>query len=539
MISHRYVPATASAARHILLVHEKLEESESGMLRVVAGRSSAHDIDSVCERGALMRHSASFRNDPLHNHVLEGFALNVRNLAVQLVPPALLRSDASHVALASIREECVVVCVDHNEARRWAHTQGADVVVFGAAEGFTQTFASGASQTVEAAFREHEARGLRVRTLLIDDVHANKDAMRNPARWSQVQGVVGLARLLLELRRKQAKVFLVPVNEANAQTVLLLSLALVLMSPTYFSAGSDLGARPETSINDAIAVVYGLFASTNTVAHTLHSCVDLAPFVAPLQTNLRAIASNNYGAWKLLGDRMRVHDNKRERVTSFCFCAMPESFVRREAPFWAVNAAGARTCQALDRPVCGAADRALMRRRSEPAWPHSELPAQLFAAAQPSPVLRAQADWGLDARTTSAEVESWLSHDDGPPQPASFSPAAQSAAMQVDEAGLVFAPSSASPMQRSSSRGAAASPMFRAAVCSPRASPMRSFSSTDDNSSDTESISSSSAFENKLLRAKVERQNKLLRRLLSMSIGSVTAEQREMVRMLDALDSEP
>jgi len=161
--------------------------------------------------------------------------------------------------------------------------------------------------------------------------------------------MTSVAMLLFEMRRAylaaggNGKTFVVPVNETNQASVMVLSLVLALLSPTYYTSRNQMrGKAPSIGINDALAVVYGTVSRLAPLLSGVgHACFTPGVYLNALRCNLRAMTSFNHTSWHLLAEARR--GTAAEKLHDFCVCSMPRSFVSRESPFWPVVVAPVST----------------------------------------------------------------------------------------------------------------------------------------------------------------------------------------------------
>lgn len=322
--------------------------ASSQQLRLELRPSDAQRVFHVDEHqtsgAAHLRHLPSVLNDPLQDHARSGYALPTLAPVVLFLPPATIEADQRPATLAysNLAQDMVVVAIDCAEALEWA--TGRHAAWLNSKQG-SPIHASFAHSALDARWQDtltkvqntsHQAQAL------ITDVSAYGRAHRTkPDAWKRVAQAVAIALHLLEYRRHyeaQKHVFVVPLSSSNQVTCFLVGLVITLVAPTYFGreGGTGLGLAPAVGINDALAVVLGVFyrlAPHMGGAHAEHVYMD--DYLLPLECYLRAMRHRNHNSWKLLSDERRgQHARPAETLEHLCFCSLPQAYVERESWHW-------------------------------------------------------------------------------------------------------------------------------------------------------------------------------------------------------------
>jgi hypothetical protein len=336
---HSVLEAHVQDASSVRIVEDTSVQSQTFALDTVMRSSS---LNRLHNQVALLRHTISLRNDKAHDHVVSGFALNAHNINVQVVTAAAFQ--VSRIAMVPLAE-CAVVCVDMQDGIDWAHENEADFVRYRTTHGFKGTDTvmgeGDASRNIRhASLAMHEARVMAILPMMTDDKRLRTASIKDVDQWTLVFNMMSLAVHMLEMRKiymageRTGKVFVVPMNAENEQSVNVLLLLLVLLSPTYYT-GPNKGEAPLTGINDAIAVVNGLMHAVYRTMYSGrmqfdHRCVSFAALVDPVNVNMRSIEYRNYNTYKTLN----IKGRPVESLNTECHCGFSATYISRESPFF-------------------------------------------------------------------------------------------------------------------------------------------------------------------------------------------------------------
>lgn len=151
---------------------------------------------------------------------------------------------------------------------------------------------------------------------------------------AQADAAVSLAIHVLEVQKSMVagggrKMFLVPMGVANQRQVALFSLAVTLLSDTYYV--SNCATPSSNGVNDALAVVLPVIRRLGLHPSTGHFSV-CRDTVTALQIHLRAIPGHGYNEWKLL--REKTSRAEAERLAEFCWCHLPAQMIASDEAYW-------------------------------------------------------------------------------------------------------------------------------------------------------------------------------------------------------------
>lgn len=158
----------------------------------------------------------------------------------------------------------------------------------------------------------------------------------------RVASLFSLAEFMLIAHRDQvqqplSKLFVVPVTSDNYESCVLLSVALTLLSDTYFTTGWVGGRGPfvKRTAGDVMVVVGGFWRAMaergGGVAHP--SCFHIAAFEKAINANMQSMTNRNQSSFKLFGVT-KVHRAEREAGDHACFCSYDAARVARYAALW-------------------------------------------------------------------------------------------------------------------------------------------------------------------------------------------------------------
>jgi len=158
----------------------------------------------------------------------------------------------------------------------------------------------------------------------------------------RVASLFSLAEFMLIAHRDQvqqplSKLFVVPVTSDNYESCVLLSVALTLLSDTYFTTGWVGGRGPfvKRTAGDVMVVVGGFWRAMaergGGVAHP--SCFHIAAFEKAINANMQSMTNRNHSSFKLFGST-KVHRAEREAGDHACFCGYDAARVARYAALW-------------------------------------------------------------------------------------------------------------------------------------------------------------------------------------------------------------
>lgn len=307
-------------------------------------RNIHHDIVN------RLRHTVSFRNYSTINRHHNGYALNVFNIDVQIVPESAIVNRNSHIAACNVRDEGIIVCIKNDAAFKYAGLIAAERLIFDIKDG-DYTFRKTNYPTLIGDVAEMQAARDKRLIKSYREEYSNDEST-----WDYVNRIVSLAVVMLEMRRqcvtmRNSKVFIIPINNANQLDVMLLTTILALLSPTYFTqtlANGGKGDNPTITIHDALAATRGAFCALDSLRTRpcgekdkitgvdnlyTHQCFNIEDYIEPLQAILCSFANRNHGAWNLQPDTYAPLAS-----VSSCHCSLPDAYMAQESCFWHIDA---------------------------------------------------------------------------------------------------------------------------------------------------------------------------------------------------------
>jgi hypothetical protein len=254
----------------------------------------------------------SFRED-VHwtRSILNGVALGTANLPVQIVGSESIAGKIKTLCGINVQKDCVLVVIRDEDAMNWAMEIGASVLCPASYDKDGKlsepAFGSGpipdVSATVEAI---EEGRLSHIHSQITNlPPSVMKDQVERRGEWQWVATMFTLAINLFETRaamaqKGQFKLFVVPITNANAQSVTLLCLILAILDGAYAAGGPI-----KTTLDSACLLVFPRLARLNSCG--LQTCFNTHSVVAILEIHVRAFADKikSSCSYSILTDKPR------------------------------------------------------------------------------------------------------------------------------------------------------------------------------------------------------------------------------------------
>ncbi len=266
-----------------------------------------------------------------------GIGLGLWNLPVQVVPPESIGA-GGRICDSRLNGECILVYLGDSSIADWGAQTGAAVLgpdvslppdsPSSSVRGF---FSPGSARPIvdvgDVLQEKNVLRAQKAEQLLSDAVPALAVSRgENKAMWNWVFNTVSFAIKLFETNKATSNagrnyLFVVPISEHNAQSVVLLCLVLAILDATYFSyRGSPL----KTTLDDASFSVF----SRLSVFHSLFSqCFDTHGVVSFLDIHLRAMeVTHSHSGYQITGRARQAGSRAQINAVKVarCPCALTE-----------------------------------------------------------------------------------------------------------------------------------------------------------------------------------------------------------------------
>jgi hypothetical protein len=256
-----------------------VQGGEAAHLVALAARPTVHALDSYHhDSHQLNRTDFTYRNTYAaeNGRDVHGVALPLRHIAVQLVPDLRkLQAPAPglFVCNTNLRSECVAVCIGHDQTQaNFASAHNVETL------SIVHTEAPYDASTVALQCPTFKRNGAAVAATVeyIKTFNANMDkaaaghaasnTTAKSGRMKTTRSMFCLAAHMLKhcdvMRKAKGtpRMFVVPVNAENAQAVAILSLALVIIAPTFDATDpADRIVTPFPMLEPASLLVLGVF----------------------------------------------------------------------------------------------------------------------------------------------------------------------------------------------------------------------------------------------------------------------------------------